>query len=124
MRQLLTDKPVNLIAQIPFEDHRQFQIKLLIENRTMQDWISEQVEALVSQPLDGVQPVPYARVTRKNIRMHTIIVRVKGSTKWALKLRLSLMGIPYSAWIHQKIQEYIRDVDLSRLRETLEKAGS
>lgn len=113
------DQPSNLIAQIPFEDWRKFQVKLLLDGRTMQDWILEHVMALVAKDFTEVEPMPYTRVPRTG-RTHTIIARVDGKVKRALNLRLSLMGIPYSAWIHSKIKDYIQDIDLDRLKETVE----
>jgi hypothetical protein len=102
-----------------FLDHvmwTKFNLKLVMDDKTLQDWVQEQLEELNKIPLSRFKPVPMSQRIRlspsKLERKHWVPVRVDPDQYRKARWRWSAMGIPMSEWFYQKIKSYAESVDL------------
>ncbi len=108
-----------------FLDHTlwtKFNLKLLWENKSLQDWVNEQISELNRQSLSSLQPVREServRVSPSELeRKHWVPVRVDPSEYRKARWRWSALGVTMTEWFYKRILDYCGDVDL----DTIEKA--
>lgn len=102
-----------------FVDHvlwTQFNLKLLWEGKTLQDWVQEQISELNKIPLSSIRPVPAderGRFSPSSIeRKHWVPVRVDPAEYRKARWRWSAMGVSMTEWFYKKIRDYCGNVDL------------
>jgi len=109
------DRMSTITAQIPYDMWRAFQIRLLLEDLSMQEWVMAQVRVLLKTALSEVPSHEYGRVARKGIETRQIIARIPNADLRNLRMRLAKMGIPLSLWMYKAIEEYASAIDLDAM---------
>jgi len=109
-----------------FLDHvlwTKFNLKLVMDDKTLQEWVQEQLEELNKIPLSRFKPVPMSQRTRlspsKLERKHWVPVRVDPDQYRKARWRWSAMGIPMSEWFYEKIKSYAENVDLDAVERAI-----
>ncbi len=109
-----------------FVDHilwTKFNLKLVMEEKTLQQWVQEQIEELNNVPLSSVRPVPLSQRIRLSPssleRKHWVPVRVDPDQYRKARWRWSAMGIPMSEWFYARIKSYAEDVDLDAAEKAI-----
>lgn len=109
-----------------FVDHilwTKFNLRLLWEGKTLQDWVQEEIARLNRTPLSKVRPVPESERTRvlpsQLPRKHWVPVRVDPEEYQKARWRWSAMGVSMSEWFYKRIVEYCADVDLDAIEKAL-----
>lgn len=110
-------KTVTIAIQVPEEPWHQFQIALVLDEKKMQEWVNQRVNALLARDWDGLKPKPYRRVPRGKGPTRQVIARIPTEKMRPLQLRLAKLALPMSTWLYDEILAYIRGLD-----ERLEKA--
>lgn len=109
-----------------FLDHilwTQFNLKLVWEGKTLQDWVQEQIADLNRIPLSSIRPVPdHARVRllpSELERKHWVPVRVDPTEYRKARWRWSAMGVSMTEWFYKRILDYCGNVDLDAAEKAI-----
>ena len=109
-----------------FVDHilwTKFNLKLVMEEKTLQQWVQEQIEELNKVPLSSIRPVPLSQRIRLSPssleRKHWVPVRVDPDQYRKARWRWSAMGISMSEWFYARIKSYAEDVDLDAAEKAI-----
>lgn len=102
---------ITIAMQVPERDWHNFQIALALDGVKMQDWVNNEVRALLAKDWDALKPQPYQRVPRGKGRTRQVIARVRADRIRALQLYLAKLAIPMSWWLYTRIQAYTKNLD-------------
>lgn len=109
-----------------FVDHilwTKFNLRLLWEGKTLQDWVQEEIAKLNKTPLSKFRPIPESERTRvlpsQLPRKHWVPVRVDPEEYRKARWRWSAMGVSMSEWFYKRIVDYCADVDLDAIEKAL-----
>lgn len=109
-----------------FVDHvlwTQFNLKLLWEGKTLQDWVQEQISELNKVPLSSIRPIPQAdrvKLSPSQLeRKHWVPVRVDPNEYLKARWRWSAMGVSMTEWFYNRIRDYCGGVDLDAIEQAI-----
>jgi hypothetical protein len=100
-----------------------FNLKLVMENKTLQQWAQEAIEELNNMPLSEIKPVDPAQFVREDPpgpkRPHWVPFRLDPEQYRRARWRWSAMGISMTAWFYARIKDYAGHINLDEVEKAI-----